>query len=123
MASHVSQCMAKSCHVSTCMALLKPIYMGSQIQLVGGGGGGAASLSPWEQQGEGGGREKRKGGKEKRKGGKEKRNGGKEKKRKKENRKRKECRAVSRPGRRRTQNCATKGRFPPTLVILRLGAV
>ena len=126
-------------HVSTCMALLKPIYMGSQIQFVGGGGGGggggAASFSPWEQQGEGGGREKRKGGKEKRKGGKERRKGGKEKKRKEEKRgkkkrkrgkgkrKRKECHAVSRPERRRTRNCATRGRFPSTLVILRLGAV
>ena len=79
--------------------------------------------------------EGRKGGKEKRKGGKEKRKGGKEKKRKEEKRrrnerkrgkrkrKRKECCAVSRPGRQRTRNNATRGRFPPTLVILRLGAV
>ena len=87
-----------------------------------------------EQQGEGGGREKRKGAKEKRKGGKEKRKGGKEKKRKEENRRRKmrkrgkrkrknkKCRAVSRPRRQRTWNWATRGRFPLTLVILRLGA-
>ena len=48
----------------------------------------------------------------------------KEKKRKrgKGKRKRKECRTVSRPGRRRTQNCATRGRFPHTPVNLRLGA-
>ena len=46
---------------------------------------GVARSSPWEQQGEGGGREKRKGGKEKRKGGKERRKGGKE--RRKERRK------------------------------------
>ena len=52
--------------------------------------GGVASFSPWEQQGERGGREKRKGGKEKRKGGKERRNGGKEKKRKEEKRGKKE---------------------------------
>ena len=96
---------------------------------------GAASFSSWEQQGEGGGREKRKGGKEKRKGGKERRNGGKEKKRKEEkrrrkgrkrgkrNRKRKECCVVRRPGRKRTRNCATRGRFRHTIVILRLGAV
>ena len=94
----------------------------------------SSSFSPWEQQG-GGGREKekeeerkgRKGKEEGRKGeekGKKKREeemGGKEKKKKK--RKRKECCAVSRPGRQRTWNCATRGRFPPTLVILRLGAV
>ena len=46
---------------------------------------GAVRSSPWEQQGEGGGREKRKGGKEKRKGGKGRRKGGKE--RRKERRK------------------------------------
>ena len=98
-------------------------------------GRGAARSSPWEQQGEGGGREKRKGGKEKRKGGKEMRKGGKGRKRKEEKRrrkgrkrgktkrKRKECCTVSRPGRQRTWNCATRGRFPPTLVNLRLGAV
>ena len=88
-----------------------------------------------EKQGEGGGREKRRGGKEKRKGGKEKRKGGKEMKREEEtmrrkkrkrgkrNRKRKECRAVSRPRQQRTQNYATRGRFPHTLVILCLGVV
>ena len=93
------------------------------------------NFSSWgEQQGEGGGRENRKGGEEKRKGGKERRTGGKVKKRKEEKRrrkgrkrgkikrKRKECCAVSRPERQRTQNCTTRGRFPPTLVILRLGA-
>ena len=85
-----------------------------------------------ERQGEGGGREKRKGGKEKRKGGKEKKKEEKKrrkkrrrrgkKKREKKKRKRKECRAVSRPKRQRTWNCTTRGRFPPTLIILRLGA-
>ena len=93
-------------------------------------------LIAWgEQQGEGGGRESRKGGEEKRKGGKERRKGGKEKKRKEEKRRRKgrkrgkrkkkmkECCAVSRPGRNRIQNYTTRGRFPPTLVILRLGVV
>ena len=97
---------------------------------------GVLRISPWEQQGEGGGREKRKGGREKRKGGKERRKGGKQKKMKEEKRgkkkkrkrgkgkrKMKECRIVSRPGQRRTRNCATRVRFPPTLVILRLGAV
>ena len=98
-------------------------------------GEGAPRSSPWEQQGEGGGREKRKGGKEKRKGGKERRNGGKGRKMKEEKRRRKgrkrgkrkrkreECCAVSRPGRQRTRNCAIRGRFPPTLVILCLRAV
>ena len=67
------------------------------------------------------------------KGGKERRNGGKEKKKreeerggreeKKKKRKRKECCAVSRPEHQRTQKCATRGRFPPTLVILCLGVV
>ena len=89
---------------------------------------GAASFSSWERQGEGGGREKRKGGKERRKGGKEKKNKEEKRRRKgrkrgKRKRKRKECCAVSRPGRKRTQNYATKCRFPPTLIILRLGAV
>ena len=79
-------------------------------------------------------KEKRKGGKEKEeerrrereemKGGrkeeKRRRNGRKRGERK---RKRKECCAVSRPGLQRTRNCATRGRFPPTLVILRLRAV
>ena len=69
MASHVSHCIARAyacrthgkpcvwhmaCHVSSCMALLNPINRGFQF-------------SSWgEQQGEGGGREKRKEGKEKR---------------------------------------------------------
>ena len=83
-----------------------------------------------EHQEEKGGREKRKGGKEKRKGGKKRKRKKKreekmEEKRKgrgKGKRKRKECHIESRPGRRRTRNCATRSRFPPTLVILRLGA-
>ena len=76
MASHVSQCMAKACMCDTWQAMLKPIYM--KISLWGG----AARSSPWEQQGEGGGREKRKVGKENRKGAKERRKGGKGRKRK-----------------------------------------
>ena len=44
-------------------------------------------------------------------------------KRGKRKRKRKEHYVISRPGRQRTRNCATRGRFPPTLVILRLGDV
>ena len=82
-----------------------------------------------------GGKEKRKRGKEKRKKGKERRKGGKEKKRKEEKRrrkrrkrgkrkrKRKECRTVSKLIRQRNRNYATRGRFPPTLVILRLRAM
>ena len=83
--------------------------------------------------GEGGGSKK---GKEKGRKGKEK--GRKEEKKKEENRrkmrkkkrkrgkgkkKRKECCAVSRLRRRRTQNYATRGRFPPSPVILRLRAM
>ena len=90
-------------------------------------GGQQASVhgSSKEKEGEG---KKRKGGKEKRKGGKERRKRGKKRirkgrKRGKRKRNRKDCCAVSRLGRQRTRNCATRGRFPPTLVILRLGAV
>ena len=69
-------------------------------------------------------REERKGGREERKGErKEEKRRRKGRKRGKRKRKRKECCAVSRPGRRRTRNCATRGRFPLTLIILRLGAV
>ena len=46
----------------------------------------------------------------------------KRRKRGKRKRKRKECRMVSRPRRQRTRNYATRGRFPPTFVILRLEA-
>ena len=52
--------------------------------------------------------------------------GGKRRKRmkkEKEERKRKECHAMRRIRRKRTRNCATRGRFPPTLVNLRLGAM
>ena len=69
-------------------------------------------------------REERKGGREERKREmKEEKRRIKGRKRGKRKRKRKECCTMSRPGRQRTQNCATKGRFPPTLVILHLGAV
>ena len=80
---HVSHCMEKAyacrthgkpgvwhmaCHVSSCLALLRPINMGVPIQFVGQQiqfVGGAAR------------RRRRKGGKEKRKEGKEIRKGGK----------------------------------------------
>ena len=85
---------------------------------------GELQTSPWSSN------EKRKGGKEKeeeRKGGREERKEekrrGKGRKRGKRKRKRKECCAVSKPGRQRTRNCATRGRFPPALVILRLRVV
>ena len=58
-----------ACHVSTCMALCHAYIRGSNGLF--SQPRGAARSSPWEQQGEGGGREKRKGGKERRKGGKE----------------------------------------------------
>ena len=69
-------------------------------------------------------REERKGGREESKGErKEEKRRGKGRKRGKRKGKRKKCYAVSRPGLQRTRNCAIRGRFPPTLVILRLGAV
>ena len=69
-------------------------------------------------------REERKGEREERKGErKEEKRRRKGRKKGKRKRKRKECCTVSRPGRQRTRNCATRGRFPHTLVILRLGAV
>ena len=42
-------------------------------------------------------------------------------KKEKEERERKECCAVSRPIKQRIWNCATGGKFPPTMVILCLG--
>ena len=75
------------------------------------------------------GKEKGRKGEEKGRKGKEKERKRKEKERRKEKnkgeeeRKRKECSAVRRPRLQRTRNCTTRGRFPPTLVILRLGAV
>ena len=63
--------------------------------------------------------------KEERKGKREERRENRRKMRKKEKkeRKMKECHAVSKPKRQRTQNCATRGRFPPTSIILHLGAM
>ena len=77
---------------------------------------------------EGGGREKRNGGKEERKKEREEKKRKEKRRRKmrkrgKRKRKMRECRAVSKPKRQRTRNCATRSRFPPTLVILRLGVV
>ena len=139
MASHVSQCMAKACmcvtHGMPCVTmhgLLKAYIKGVSKSICGEG---AARSSPWEQQGEGGGRkrgrEEKRREREERKGEREE-NGGKGKKKREEERggreekergKMKECCAASRPGRQRTRNEATRGRFPPTLVILHLGAM
>ena len=115
----------------TMQGLYEGYIYGSQIQF----GGRGSSFSLWEQQG-GRGREKEKeeerrreieerdGGREEMGGErKEEKRSGKGRKRGKRKRKRKECCAVSRPGQQRTQNCATRGRLPSTLVILRLGAV
>ena len=110
-------CVTQGMSCVTIHGLYEGYIYGSQIQFWGRG----SSFSPWEQQG-GGGREKEE--EEKRRGEmKEEKRRGKGRKRGKRKRKRKECCAVSRPGRQRTRNCATRGRFPPTLVILRLGAV
>ena len=126
MASHVSQCMAKA---YACGTHGKPcVNMHGSFEDYITGFSWAIRTSKGKQQEEGGGREKRKGGKEKRKGGEEKKRKEEKRRRKrrkkgKRKRKRKECRTVSRPRRQRTRNCATRGRFPPTLVILRLGVV
>ena len=144
MASHVSQCMAKTCICDTWQAMcvthgMPCVNMHAHHEGYKYGHGqlisDSRSFSPWEKQG-GGGREKekeeerngRKGKEEGRKGEEkerkeEKRRGKGRKREKKRKRKRKECCAVSKPGRERTRNCATRGRFPPTLVILCLGAV
>ena len=66
------------------------------------------------------GEEKGRKGEEKRKEEKRRR---KRRNRGKRKRKMKECRVVRRPRLQRTRNCATRGRFSPTLVILCLGAV
>ena len=85
--------------------------MGAQIQFVGGAA-----------------RRRGRKGKEKGRKGEEKGRKIKEKERRKEEkkneeeRKMKECHAVSRPRLQRTHNCATRGRFPHIMVILRLGA-
>ena len=64
--------------------------------------------------------EEKKNGKEEEK--KRKKGGRKKRKRGKGKRKCKEYHAVSRPRRRRTRNCATRARFPPTPIILHLRA-
>ena len=84
---------------------LRAINMGAQILFVWGAA-----------------RRRRRKGKEKGRKGEEKGRKRKEEKKNEEERKRKECHAVSRPRRQRTRNCATRGRFPHTLVILCLGA-
>ena len=88
MASHVSDTWQAMCHNAwqrhACVTHGKPCVNmhGSFEVYIRGFTRGAASFSSWEQQGEGGGREKRKGGKEKRKGGEERKGEREEKKRK-----------------------------------------
>ena len=134
MASHVSQCMAKACMCDTWQAMCVTHGMpcvnmhGSCHAYIRSSHGllvrarESSKPVPGEarRRGRGGRRRER----EERKGErKEEKIRGKGRKRGKRKRKRKECCAVSRPGRQRTRNCATRGRFPLTLVILRLGAV
>ena len=105
---------------------------GLKISLCGGGNKKQSVGASKEKEEEGKrGREERRREREERKGEREEK-GGKGKKKREEERggreekergKRKECYAVSRPRRQRTRNCTTRGRFPPTLVILRLGAM
>ena len=139
MASHVSHCMAKAyacrTHGKPCVIMHGHVKT-YKYEIMGGSkcsSWDSSKLSLWEQQGEGGGREERRReregkGKEKERRREEKerkkeKKKGEEERKKKRKRERKECCAVSRPGRQRTRNCATRGRFPSTLVILRLGAV
>ena len=129
MASHVcgtwqAMCVTPACHVSSCMSLLKPINMGVPIQFGGQQDSVRGSSKKKEEEGKREREERKREREEKKRKGKKKREeeerGGREEKKK---RKRKKCCAVSRPGWQRTRNYATRGRFPPTLVILRLGAV
>ena len=105
---------------------------GLKINLCGGGSKKQSVGTSKEKEEEGKrGREERRREREERKGEMEENEGKGKKKREeergvreeKEREKRKECCAVSRPRRQRTRNCATRGRFPPTLVILCLGAM
>ena len=147
MASHVSQCMAKACMCDTWQAMCVTHGMpcvnmhGSLPCLYKGLTWAVGRVGESSRSVHGSSKEKRKGGKEKeeerkreseeRKGGREARKGERKeekrrrkgRKRVKRKRKRKECCVVSSPGRQSTQNCPTRGRFPPTLVILHLGAV
>ena len=126
MASHVSQCMAKACMCDTWQG--EENIVGPLDTIYG------AFIHGVSRSVRGSSKEKRKGGKEKeeerrrereeRKGErKEEKRRRKGRKRGKRKRKRKECCVVSRPGRKKTRNCDTRGRFPPTQVILRLEAV
>ena len=127
MASHVSDTWQAMCHNAwkrhacvthgmpsvTMHGLFKAYIYGVSKSVCGEGKQEVVRGSTKEKEEEGKrGREKEK-EKRRRKG----------RKRGKRKRKRKECCAVSTPGRQRTRNCATRGRFPPTLVNLRLGAV
>ena len=134
MASHVSQCMAKACMCDAWQAMCVTHGMpcvniyGSFEAYIRASHGLLVEARESSRSVRGSSKEKRKGGKEKeeeRRRKREERKGGRRKGRKrgKRKRKRKECCAVSRPGRQRTRNCATRGRFPPTLVILLLGVV
>ena len=147
MASHVSQCMAMACMCDTWQAMCVTHGMpcvninGSFEANIRASHGLLVEARESLRSVRGSSKEKRKGGKEKeeerrrereeRKGGREERKGERKeekrrrkgRKRGKRKRKRKECCAVSRPGRQRTRNCATRRRFPHTLVILLLEAV
>ena len=102
-----------------CMAHIEGYKYGHQIQFQDSSVHGSSKEKKEEGKRE---REERKeGGKEKKM--KEEKRRRKGRKRGKRKRKRKECCAVSKPGRQRSRNCATRGRFPHTLVILRLGVV
>ena len=103
-----------------------------KISLGGGGQQEPVRGSSKEEEEEGKrGREERRREREERKGereekgrkGKKKREEERGRREEKERGKRKECCAVSISGWQRTRNCVTRGRFPPTLVILYLGAV
>ena len=146
MASHVSQCMEKACMCDTWQAMCVThgmpcvnmhdsfeAYIRGVTWAVGEARRAHDQSVGVARRREREGRRRRRKGEEKGRKGKEKE--GKERRRKEENRirkrrnrgkrkrKRKECCAVSRPGWKKTRNCATRGRFPHTLVILRLGAV
>ena len=135
MASHVCGTWQAMCVTHGMPCVIMHGHVKTYKYEIGRGGGGEANAvrgtavssvcgSSKEKEEEGRkGEEKGRKGKEKGRKRKEEKRRRKGRKRGKRKRKRKECCAVSRPGRQRIRNCATRGRFPPTLVILRLGAV
>ena len=127
MASHVCDTWHAMCvtHGMPCVNMhgnLEGYKSGVPIQFVGGQQASVRGSSQEKEEGKRE-REERKREREERKGEREEeKRRRKGRKRGKRKRKRKECCVINRSGRQRTWNCTARGRFSPTLVILRLGA-